>query len=69
MLEWHKTADERDWKWDERGRDGIWVALLAFQQFGSGAALPQPTPISDDALRASLARVGAVKRPEELAGG
>lgn len=69
LWEWSQLpdTDARDWKLDERGRLGVWVALSIFQTIGTirQRSSNWKTP-SDGELRESLARLAGVKPALEI---
>ncbi len=60
-----KDADHRDWKLDEKGRAGIHVSLLIFQNLGSRGRVASGQSPSEGELRASLARMASRMTPAE----
>ena len=70
IVAWTKLpdTDERDWKWDENGRDGIWVTLTAFNAYGNRSSSISKTwkSPSDAELRESFARLDGARPAEEI---
>ena len=50
------TADQLDWKWDENGRAGIWVALSLFESQRPTQKMKRWVAPTDDELRAIYAK-------------
>lgn len=57
LKAWQESgdADSRDWKWDDEGRSGIWVALSIVENMG-GLAKGRIQAASDAMVRAELGR-------------
>lgn len=72
LWEWSQSPDEdaRDWKLDEKGRAGVWVALSILQTIGMirqrSSTWKSP---SEGELRASLARLAGQKPAIEVEAG